>query len=102
VFTPISYLQSSFNLTLEEYSKQTGIDLIEHSFGASFDHTETAIAAVLERTRVSSNSETDGPMAQLIKQLNSITRIVSLLSPTEALSESIDLVSHRELDLKLS
>ena len=94
IVAPSSYLQSSFDLTLREYSKQTGIDLIGHPFAASFDNldsVDTAIAALRERTPVSSDSQDDS-IALLMNQLKSITHIVSLLSPTEALRGYIDSV----------
>ena len=97
--TPSSYLQSSFNLTLREYSKQTEIDLIAHPFAASLDDVnslDTTIAALRERTRVSNDSKTDDHIAQLMNYLKSISHIVSLLSPPEALSENIDMVCHRD------
>jgi hypothetical protein len=94
---PSSYLQSSFDLTLREYSKQTEIDLIAHPFAVSLhdvNSLNTTIAALRERTRVSNDSKTDDHMAQLMSYLKSITHLVSLLSPREALSEHIDLVCH--------
>lgn len=95
--TPSSYLQSSFDLTLREYSKQIEVDLIAHPFAASLDDVnslDTTIAALRERTRVSNDSKTDDHIAQLMSYLKSIIHIVSLLSPPEALSENIDLVCH--------
>jgi len=92
--TPPSYLQSCFDLTLREYSKETGIDLIRHPFAASLDNiddVDTTIAALRERSRVSSGPKADDCIAQLMNQLRSITHIVSLLSPIEALSDNIDL-----------
>lgn len=97
--TPPSYLQSSFDLTLREYTKETGIDLIRHPFAASLDNIEdvdTIIAALRERSRVSSDPQADDHIAQLENQLRSITHIVSLLSPIEGLSDNIDLVGLRE------
>jgi hypothetical protein len=94
IVTPSSYLQSSFDLTLREYSKQTGIDLIGHPFAASLDNldsVDTAIAELRERTPVSSDFQDDS-IALLRNQLKSITHIVSLLSPTEALRGNIDSV----------
>ena len=99
--TPSSYLQSSFDLTLREYSKETGIDLIRHSFAASPDNigdVDTTIVALRERSRVSSDPGADDPIAQLVSQLRSIAHIVSLLSPAEALRDNIDLVRLREHD----
>ena len=99
--TPSSYLQSSFDLTLREYSKETGIDLIRHPFASSLDNiddVDTTIAALREQSRVSSDPQADDPIAQLMNQLRSITHIVSLLSPTEALRDNIDLVCLREHD----
>jgi hypothetical protein len=93
--TPSSYLQSSFDLTLREYSRQIEVDLISHPFAASLDNVnslDTTIAALRERTRVSNDSKTDDNIAQLMSYLKSIIHIVSLLSPPEALSENIDLV----------
>ena len=99
--TPTSYLQSSFDLTLREYSKETGIDLIRYPFAASLDNiddVDTTIAALRDQSRLSSDPQADDPIAQLVNQLRSITHIVSLLSPTEALSDNIDLVCLREHD----
>jgi len=99
--TPPSYLQSSFDLTLREYSKETGIDLIRHPFAASLDNIDdisTTIAALRERSRVSSDPQADDLVTQMVNQLRSITHIVSLLSPTEALSDNIDLVCLRKHD----
>lgn len=99
--TPPSYLQSSFDLTLREYSKETGINLIRHPFAASLnniDDVNTAIAALRERSRVSSDLQADDLVAQMVNQLRSITHIVSLLSPTEALNDNIDLVCLRKHD----
>lgn len=93
--TPSSYLQSSFDLTLREYSKETGIDLTRHSFAASLDNigdVDTTIVALRARSRISSDPGADDPIAQLVSQLRSIAHIVSLLSPTEALRANIDLV----------
>jgi hypothetical protein len=97
--TPSSYLQSLFDLTLREYSKETGIDLIRHSFAASLDNigdVNTTIVALRERSQVSSDAGADDPIAELVSQLRSIAHIVSLLSPTEALRGNIDLVCLRE------
>ncbi|KAH9971440.1 hypothetical protein BJV74DRAFT_799128 [Russula compacta] len=90
IITPSSYLQSVFNLTLVEYSKQTGIDLITHSFAAGLDDiysVDRVITTLRERTGASNMGD---PIAQLVGQLKSIVHIVSLLSPSEALSENID------------
>lgn len=103
--TPSSYLQSSFDLTLREYLKETGIDLIRHPFAASLDNIDdvnTTIAALRERSRVSSDPQAGYLVAQMVNQLRSITHIVSLLSPTEALSDNIDLVCLRKHDSHFS
>jgi hypothetical protein len=99
--TPSSYLQSSFDLTLREYSKETGIDLTRHSFAASLDNigdVDTTIVALRGRSRISSDPGADDPIAKLVSQLRSIAHIVSLLSPTEALRDNIDLVCLMEHD----
>lgn len=93
IITPSPYLQSSFNLVLVEYSKQTGIDLITHSFAAGLDDiysVDRAITTLRERTGASNIGD---PIAQLVGHLKSIVHIVSLLSPSEAISENIDPVS---------
>jgi hypothetical protein len=103
--TPSSYLQSSFDLTLREYSKETGIDLIRHPFATSLDNIDdvnTTIAALRERSRVSSDPQAGYLVAQMVNQLRSITHIVSLLSPSEALSDNIDLVCLRKHDSHFS
>jgi hypothetical protein len=92
IVKPSSYLQSLFDLTLIEYSKQTGIDLITHPFVASLDDVSSAdmaIAVLRERIPSSSDSKSNGRMA-LLDHLESIARIVSLLSPNEALCDNID------------
>jgi hypothetical protein len=92
IVKPSSYLQSIFDHTLIEYSEQTGIDLVTHPFVACLDDAssaDTAIAVLRERTPPSKFSRKDGPMA-LLGYLESIARIVSLLSPSEALCDNID------------
>jgi hypothetical protein len=100
IISPRSYLQSSFDLTLNEYSKQTGINLIAHPFVASIDDIDsfhTSMAVLPQRIRMENDSQTGDAIARLMNHLKSIIYIVSLLSPPEALSENVDLVCHREL-----
>ncbi|KAI9449561.1 hypothetical protein F5148DRAFT_1247082 [Russula earlei] len=93
IVTPSSYLQSSFNLTLIEYSHQTGIDLTTHPFAAivnDIHSVDATIAALQERILSSSDSKIGDSIAGLMSKLKSIVHIVFLLSPSEALSENID------------
>jgi len=96
IFTPTPFLQSSFDVTLVEYSKLTGIDLITHPFAAIFDddiHTvDMVVAAMQERVRPSGDLKMDNLIAGLMGHQKSIAHIMSLLSPRQALSENIDLV----------
>jgi hypothetical protein len=100
IISPRSYLQSSFDLTFNEYSKQTGINLIAHPFAASIDDIDsfhTTMAALPQRIRMANDPQTGDAIARLMNHLKSIIYIVSLLSPPEALSENVDLVCSREL-----
>lgn len=95
--TSSSYLQSCFDLTLTEYSKETGIDLIKHPIVATLDQcdcVDTVIAAILGQIR-SNDSKIDRSMVELMRQLKSTVQIVFWLSPTDALSDNIDLVGRR-------
>ncbi|KAH9960124.1 hypothetical protein BC827DRAFT_414697 [Russula dissimulans] len=95
IFTPSSYLQSSFDVTLVEYSRLTGIDLITHPFAAIFDddiHTvDMVVAAMQERAQPSGDLKMDSLIAGLMNHLKSIAHVMSLLSPRVSLSEHIDL-----------
>ena len=93
ILLPTSYLQSLFNLTLIEYSRQTGIDLITQPSISSLDDicsVDKAINALLERSQPLNNPQMDDKMALLIRQLKSIFYIVSLLTPSEALCDNIN------------
>jgi hypothetical protein len=101
IVKPSSYLQSIFDLTLAEYSKQTGIDLMTHPFVISIDDitpVDKVITVLRERRRPSSTPQTDDPMALLMGHLESIAHMVSLLSPSEALHDNIDPVCQSGLD----
>ncbi len=90
---PTSYLQSLFNLTLVEYSKQTGIDLMTNPFIATLDglcSVDKAITVLRERPLPSSNLQVDDRVVPLMCQLESIFHIVSLLTPSEALCDNLD------------
>ena len=98
---PSSYFQSLFDLTLLEYSKHTGIDLTTYPIVARLDDissVDKVIAILRERTRPSDSKSVD-PMALLMGHLGSIARMVSLLSPDEALCDNIDPVCQTGLDL---
>jgi hypothetical protein len=102
ILKPTSYFQSLFNLTLVEYSRQTGIDLIAHPLISSLDDissVDKAITVLRERSQPSNNSQMDEKMVSLICQLKSIFNIVSLLTPSEALCDNIDTVCQSYLDL---
>lgn len=98
ILEPTSFLQSLFNLTLVEYSRQTGIDLITHPLIPNLDDicsADKAITALRERSQPFSNPKMDDKMVQL----KSIFYIVSLLTPSEALRDNIDPVCQSDLDL---
>ena len=99
---PYSYLQAIFNLTLVEYSKQTGIDLTTHPIVSSLDDNysiDETINVLRERSRPLNNPQMGDKDIQLICQLKSIFYIVSLLTPSEALCGHIDPVCQSVLDL---
>lgn len=102
ILKPTSYFQSLFNLTLVEYSRQTGIDLITHPFISSLDDicsVDKAITVLRERSQPLNNPQTEDKMVLLIYQIKSIFYIVSLLTPSEALCDNIDPVCQSDLDL---
>jgi hypothetical protein len=102
ILQPISYFQSLFNLTLVEYSRQTGVDLITHPFISSFDDicsVDKAITVLRERSRPLNNPQMNDRMVLLICQIKSIFYIVSLLTPSEALYDNIDPVCPSDLGL---
>jgi hypothetical protein len=102
ILRPTSYFQSLFNLTLVEYSRQTGIDLITHPLILSLDDicsVDKAINALRERYQPLNNPQMDDKMVLLICQLKSIFYMVSLLTPSEALCDNIDPVCQPDLDL---
>jgi len=102
ILEPISYFQSLFNLTLVEYSRQTGIDLVTRPFISSLDDicsVDKAITALRERSRPLNNPQMNNKMVLLSCQLESIFYIVSLLTPSEALRDNIDPVRQSDLDL---
>jgi hypothetical protein len=104
ILKPTSYFQSLFNLTLVEYSRQTGIDLIAQPFISSLDDIcsfDKAITVLRERPQPLNNSQMDDKMVLLSGQLKSIFYIVSLLSPSDALCDNIDPVCQSDLDLNL-
>jgi hypothetical protein len=93
ILKPTSYFQSLFNLTLVEYSRQTGIDLITHPFISSLDDirsVDKAITVLRERSQSLNSPQMDDKVALLIRQLKSIYCTVSLLTPSEALCDNID------------
>ena len=101
---PNSYLQAIFNLTLVEYSRKTGIDLITHSFVSSLDDNysvDEAINVLQERFRPLNNPQMDDKAILLIRRLKSIFHIVSLLTHSEALCDNIDPVCQSVLDLNM-
>jgi hypothetical protein len=102
VLRPSSYLQSMFNLTLVEYSRQTGIDLITYPFIASLydiSSVDKAIAVLRNQSQPPNGPEMDDPMSLLMCRLESIVNIVSLLTPSEALYDIIEPVCQSNLDL---
>lgn len=102
ILEPTSFLQSLFNLTLVEYSRQTGIDLITHPIISNLDDicsVDKAITTLRERSQPLNNPKMDDKMVPLICQLKSIFYIVSLLTPSEALRDNIDPVCQSDLDL---
>jgi hypothetical protein len=102
ILEPTSYFQSLFNLTLVEYSKQTGMDLITHPFISSFDDicsVDKAITVLRERSQPLNNLQMGDKVVLLIGQIKSIFYIVSLLTPSEALCDNIDPVCQSDLDL---
>jgi hypothetical protein len=102
ILKPTSYFQSLFNLTLVEYSRQTGVDLITQPSISSLDDicsVDKAITALLERSQPLNNPQMDDKMVLLIRQLKSIFYIVSLLTPSEALCDNIDPVCLSDLEL---
>jgi len=104
ILEPTSYFQSLFNLTLVEYSKQTGIDLITHPFISSLDDicsVDKAITVLRERSQPLNNPRMGDNMVLLIGQIKSIFYIVSLLTPSEALCDNIDPVCQSDLDFNL-
>jgi len=101
ILKPTSYFQSLFNLTLVEYSKQTGIDLTTHPFISNLDDicsVDKAITVLRKRSQASNNPQMDDKMVLLICQIKSIFYIVSLLTPSEALCDNIDPVCQSDLD----
>ena len=103
ILEPSSYLQSIFNLTLVEYSRQTGIDLITRPFISSLDDVcsvDKAITVLREQSQSPHNPKMDDKMVLLSCQLESILYIVSLLTPSEALCDNIDPVCQSDFDLK--
>lgn len=102
ILEPTSYLQSMFNVTLVEYSRQTGIDLITRPFISSLDDVcsvDKAITVLRERSQPLNNPQMDDKMVLMSCQLESIFHIVSLLTPSEALRDNIDPVCQSDLDL---
>ena len=102
ILEPTSYLQSLFNLTLLEYSRQTGIDLITHPLISSLDDipsVDKAITVLRDRSQPLYKPQMDDNMVLLSGQLESIFNIVSLLTPSEALCDNIDPVRQSDLDL---
>lgn len=102
ILEPTSYLQSMFNLTLVEYSRQTGIDLITRPFLSSLDDVcsvDKAITVLRERSRPLNKPQRDDKMVLMSCRLESIFYIVSLLTPSEALRDNIDPVRQSDLDL---
>jgi hypothetical protein len=102
ILKPTSYFQSLFNLSLVEYSRQTGIDLITHPLISSLDDicsVDKAITALRERCQPLNNPQMDDKTVLVICQLKSIFYIVSLLTPSEALRDNIDTVCQSDLDL---
>jgi hypothetical protein len=102
ILEPTSYFQSLFNLTLLEYSRQTGTDLISHPFISSLDDicsVDKAITVLRKRSQPLNNPQMNDKTALLSCQLESIFHIVSLLTPSEALRDNIDPVSQSDLDL---
>ncbi len=102
ILRPSSYLQSIFNLTLVEYSRQTEIDLITYPFIASLDDissVDKAIVVLRDQSQPPNGPEMDDPMSLLMCRLESIVHIVSLLTPSEALYDIIEPVCQSNLDL---
>jgi hypothetical protein len=102
ILKPTSYFQSLFNLTLVEYSRQTGVDLITHPSISSLNDicsVDKAITILRERSQPLNNPQMEDKMVLLICKIKSIFYIVSLLTPSEALCDNIDPVCQSDLDL---